>query len=89
VGELAGSLDTHGWFARAAADLSLLGRVLLTPARPWPRASARLRLACVTTPYDALAKPAALVARDAACAKLAAEGFGAAHRRAVRRPPRC
>jgi Asp-tRNA(Asn)/Glu-tRNA(Gln) amidotransferase A subunit family amidase len=74
VHELAGSLDTVGWFARAAADLSLLGRVLLSLGKPSAEAPDRPRLACARTPYDHLAEPAALRARDAACAKLQAAG---------------
>ena len=65
VHELAGSLDTVGWFARAADDLSLLGRVLLSLGKPSAEAPDRPRLACAKTPYDHLADAAALRARDA------------------------
>ena len=74
VHELAGSLDTVGWFARAAADLSLLGRVLLSLGKPSAEAPEQPRLACTRTPYDHLADAAALRARDAACARLQAGG---------------
>ncbi len=74
VHELAGSLDTVGWFARAAADLSLLGRVLLSLGKPSAEAPDQPRLACVATPYDHLADASALRARDAACAQLRAGG---------------
>jgi Asp-tRNA(Asn)/Glu-tRNA(Gln) amidotransferase A subunit family amidase len=74
VHELAGSLDTVGWFARAAEDLSLLGRVLLSLGKRWPDQPSAPRLACAATPYDHLADAAALRARDAACAKLREAG---------------
>ena len=48
VHELAGSLDTVGWFARAAEDLSLLGRVLLSLGKPSAEAPDRPRIACTT-----------------------------------------
>jgi Asp-tRNA(Asn)/Glu-tRNA(Gln) amidotransferase A subunit family amidase len=74
VHELARSLDTVGWFAREALDLSLLGRVLLRDGKRWPPLPERPRLACLATPYDSAAAPAALRARDAACERLAAAG---------------
>ena len=74
VHELAGSLDTVGWFARAVEDLSLLGRVLLSLGKPSAEAPERPRFGCARTPYDHLADAAALRARDAACAKLEAAG---------------
>jgi Asp-tRNA(Asn)/Glu-tRNA(Gln) amidotransferase A subunit family amidase len=74
VHELAGSLDTVGWFARGAADLSLLGRVLLSLGKPSAEAPEEPRIACTRTPYDHLADAAALRARDAACARLQAGG---------------
>lgn len=74
VHELARSFDTVGCLTRSAADLALLGRVLLTlPATPADLRE-RPRLACVTTPYDTLAAPAALAARDDAAIRLAAAG---------------
>lgn len=74
IHELAGSFDTLGWFARSALDLSLLGRVLLNLGKAWPLVPDRPRLACAATPYDAVAEPAALRARDDACEQLAATG---------------
>jgi Asp-tRNA(Asn)/Glu-tRNA(Gln) amidotransferase A subunit family amidase len=74
VHELARSLDTVGWFARNALDLSLLGRVLLALGKRWPLLPEQPRLACALTPYDSLASEAALRARDDACAQLAATG---------------
>lgn len=72
--ELASSLDTVGWFARTALDLSLLGQVLLCDGRPSPSLPVRPRLACAVSPFDAAASAAALRARDDACARLAAAG---------------
>jgi Asp-tRNA(Asn)/Glu-tRNA(Gln) amidotransferase A subunit family amidase len=74
VHELAGSLDTVGWFARAAEDLSLLGRVLLSLGKPSAEAPDRPRLGRARTPYDSLAEPAALKACDAACKALEQAG---------------
>jgi len=74
VHELARSLDTIGWFARNALDLSLLGRVLLRDGKRWPPLPDQPRLACAVTPYDSVASPAALRARDQACAELADTG---------------
>ncbi len=74
VHELARSFDTVGWFARSAADLALLGRVLLTAPASSAELRERPRLACLTTPYDTLAAPAALAARDDAAIRLAAAG---------------
>jgi amidase len=74
VHELASSLDTVGWFARNALDLSLLGQVLLRDGKPWPLLPARPRLACAVSPCDAAASAVALRARDDACAQLAATG---------------
>lgn len=65
VHELARSLDTVGWFARAASDLRLLGSVLLDHGRVPAPLRARPRLAFVTTPYDSRAEASA----KAACAK--------------------
>jgi Asp-tRNA(Asn)/Glu-tRNA(Gln) amidotransferase A subunit family amidase len=70
IHELARSLDTVGWFARSAADLQLLGAVLLEPPRkPTPR-PARWRLAFLATPYDADAQACAREACDAVRRKL-------------------
>ena len=74
VHELARSLDTVGWFARDALDLSLLGRVLLRDGKRWPPLPERLRLACAISPYDSVASAAALRARDEACSQLADAG---------------
>jgi Asp-tRNA(Asn)/Glu-tRNA(Gln) amidotransferase A subunit family amidase len=74
VHELARSLDTVGWFARNALDLSLLGRVLLSLGRKWPLLPEQPRLARAITPYESAADPAALRARDEACAQLAETG---------------
>lgn len=74
VHELASSLDTVGWFARNALDLSLLGQVLLRDGKPWPSLPARPRFACAVSPYDAAASAVTLRARDDACAQLAATG---------------
>lgn len=59
VHELARSLDTIGWFARAAEDLRLLGTVLLDKRRTPSPLRARPHLALLTTPYDADAQPCA------------------------------
>jgi Asp-tRNA(Asn)/Glu-tRNA(Gln) amidotransferase A subunit family amidase len=64
VHELARSLDTVGWFARSAADLRLLGTVLLDKSRTPTRVRARPRLAILSTPYDSEAQACALAARD-------------------------
>jgi Asp-tRNA(Asn)/Glu-tRNA(Gln) amidotransferase A subunit family amidase len=74
VHELARSFDTVGWMARSAADLALLGRVLLTAPTSAAELAERPRLACLTTPYDTQAAPAALAARDDAAIRLAAAG---------------
>jgi Asp-tRNA(Asn)/Glu-tRNA(Gln) amidotransferase A subunit family amidase len=74
VHELARSFDTVGWFARSAADLALLGRVLLATPASAAELRERPRLACLTTPYDTLAAPAALAARDDAAIRRAAAG---------------
>jgi Asp-tRNA(Asn)/Glu-tRNA(Gln) amidotransferase A subunit family amidase len=74
VHELAHSLDTVGWFTRNALDLSLLGRVLLSLGRKWPLLPEQPRLARAITPYESAADPAALRARDEACAQLAETG---------------
>lgn len=71
VHELARSLDTVGWFARSAADLRLLGSVLLDPRRAGSAAPTRPRIASLATPYDDAAEPEALAIRDAVCRKLA------------------
>jgi Asp-tRNA(Asn)/Glu-tRNA(Gln) amidotransferase A subunit family amidase len=55
VQELAGSLDTLGWLARSAEDLTLLGDVLLQPERKAAPLPLRPRIALARTPYDALA----------------------------------
>jgi Asp-tRNA(Asn)/Glu-tRNA(Gln) amidotransferase A subunit family amidase len=73
VHELAGSLDTVGWFARTAEDLSLLGRVLLRDWKPHPMRP-QVRLARVRGPFDAAVTPAMHEAVDAASARLAAGG---------------
>lgn len=65
VHELARSLDTVGWFARAAADLKLLAGVLLEPPRTPAPLRARPRLALLTTPYDTAAEPCMRETRDA------------------------
>jgi Asp-tRNA(Asn)/Glu-tRNA(Gln) amidotransferase A subunit family amidase len=70
VHELARAFDTLGWFARCAADLSLLGTVLLKDHAPAPR-PARLRIAVVATPYDGEAEPCAHAAVEAAARRLA------------------
>jgi Asp-tRNA(Asn)/Glu-tRNA(Gln) amidotransferase A subunit family amidase len=54
VHPLGPSLDTVGWLARSAADLALLGSVLLASFRP-PQPIDRPRLAVTRTPYDGLA----------------------------------
>lgn len=74
VHELARSFDTVGWFARSAADLALVGRVLLSVPASSAELRERPRLACLTTPYDTLSAPAALAARDDAAIRLAAAG---------------
>jgi Asp-tRNA(Asn)/Glu-tRNA(Gln) amidotransferase A subunit family amidase len=74
VHELARTLDTVGWFARNALDLSLLGRVLLNLGRKWPLLPEQPRLVRAITPYDSAADAAALRARDEACAQLAEIG---------------
>ncbi|HEX2117057.1 MAG TPA: amidase [Alphaproteobacteria bacterium] len=74
VHELARSLDTVGWFARNALDLSLLGRILLRDGKRWPPVPDQPRLARAVTPYDSKATHAALRARDEACVQLAATG---------------
>ena len=74
VHELAGSLDTIGWLARDARDLSLLARVLLVLARPWPRVPKLPRLGRAITPFDHVAEPNALRARDTTCDRLEQAG---------------
>ncbi len=73
VHELAGSLDTVGWFARSAADLALLGRVLLKDPQAAPAPTAP-RLARLRGPYDSAAAAHVHAAVDAAAAKLAVAG---------------
>lgn len=72
VHELARSLDTVGWFARAAADLKLLAGVLLEPPRTPAPLRPRPRLALLTTPYDGSADACVRDALEAAARRLAA-----------------
>jgi len=58
VHELAGSMDTVGWMARGAADLRLIGSVLLQPPRAAGPSPDRPRIGLAATPYDHLAEPA-------------------------------
>jgi Asp-tRNA(Asn)/Glu-tRNA(Gln) amidotransferase A subunit family amidase len=75
VHELAFSFDTVGWFARSAADLTLLGRLLLHPAWADPAATPRQpRIALCRTPYWDQAQPEARAALDAAAARFGAAG---------------
>jgi Asp-tRNA(Asn)/Glu-tRNA(Gln) amidotransferase A subunit family amidase len=73
VHELARSLDTVGWFARAAADLKLVAGVLLEPPRVPAPLRARPRLALLSTPYDSSAEPCAREARDMVGRRLSAQ----------------
>ena len=74
VHELAGSLDTVGWFTRSTRDLALLGRVLLeAPRTPEPPA-ARPRIAVCRTPFDAAAAPEMRKAVDDAAERLRDQG---------------
>ncbi len=76
VKELAGSFDTVGWFARSAEDLSLLGRILLQPARNAAKAKApqRPRIAFCRTPYWDKALPESRDAVERAAKRLAEQG---------------
>lgn len=74
VHELGRSLDTVGWFARSAADLSLLGRVLLeAPRTPTPLAG-RPRIAICRTPFDSAAAPEMRAAVEDAAMRLREAG---------------
>jgi Asp-tRNA(Asn)/Glu-tRNA(Gln) amidotransferase A subunit family amidase len=71
VQELAGSLDTVGWFARGAEDLELLGRVLLQPPRAAAKHGRRPRIGWARTPYDGAASAAVHEALGLAASRLA------------------
>jgi Asp-tRNA(Asn)/Glu-tRNA(Gln) amidotransferase A subunit family amidase len=74
VHELVGSLDTVGWLTRSAADLALLGTVLLTPTRAAAPLPPKLRIAHCRTPFDSAATPEARDAVTAAAARLREAG---------------
>jgi amidase len=74
VHELAGALDTVGWLARSAADLTLLGDVLLTPTRIGAPLAPRPRIAACRTPFDAAASPEAREAVASAASRLREAG---------------
>lgn len=76
VAELARSFDTVGWFARDAADLTLLARTLLDAPRFAPSSvPARPRIGVTMTPAAASAGPETRAAVESAAAKLAAAGY--------------
>lgn len=70
VHELGRSLDTVGWFARSAADLILMGRVLLEAQRAPAPMAGRPRIAVCRTPFDTAASPEMRAAVEDAAARL-------------------
>ena len=69
VHELAGSLDTLGWFTRSAADLALLATVLLDR---WELFAGRPRFARLRTPFDGKAEPEIVALCDRAARSVGA-----------------
>ena len=80
VHELGRSLDTVGWFARAAEDLEVLAPVLLTAHRR-AAAPARPRFVRLATPYDDAATVEMRRACDAFARDVAKAGGKVARRR--------
>lgn len=76
IAELARSFDTVGWFARDAADLTLLARMLLDAPRFAPVSLPKApRIGVTLTPAAASAAPETRAAVETAAAGLARAGY--------------